>query len=160
MSTVLCVMIMYRCLVFSYVYPKFFGFGEEVVIRGAWIDLWAFAHVSFGVFVAKVVQKWRPSADLCHQLSLCCLLLLGWEVIEIHQEAGYTFRSFAPFHGGLEHPFDRLIVDPVMGVLGVQWYYKNPRIFWPVTVAGIAWWLINIYLGAADGVERIIWSWF
>lgn len=159
-TKILIVIILYRYLVLSYVYPNLLGFGDDVVIRASWLDLWAFAHIASGVFTAALVKKLYPTYDFWRQLVTCGFIWMCWEHIEMCQEAGYTFQSAIRFHGGLEHPVDRLIFDPLMGVLGVLWYNKTPRVLWVVTPAGIAWSMVNIYLGTADGVERLIRSCF
>ena len=151
----LAVIVLYMSLVVAYISD---GSSSD---RSPIVDLWAFAHISFGVFAAGAVKMFGCNVSkVTRHISYAALILIGWEMYEMAQEMGYTFQAAIRFHGGVEHPIDRLLVDPFMGLLGILWYRKKPQVFWRVTAAGVAWWLINMYLGRVDGVEHIIRSWF
>lgn len=155
-KVILAVIILYVSLVVVYVHDDGLFSGRSSVI-----DLWAFAHISFGVFAAGAVKMSGIDVVKVHRHIVCAfLILLGWEVYEMAQEMGLTFHAAIRFHGGVEHPIDRLLIDPIMGLLGILWYRQMPRVFWGVTLAGVAWWTINLYLGRVDGVEHIVRSWF
>ncbi len=155
-KALLVVSILYVSLVVAYVCGDSLSSGRSSIV-----DLWAFAHISFGVFAAGAVKMSGIDVVKVHRHIVCAfLILLGWEVYEMAQEMGLTFHAAIRFHGGVEHPIDRLLIDPIMGLLGILWYRRMPRVFWGVTLSGVVWWAIHLALGRVDGVEHIIRSWF
>lgn len=104
----------------------------------AWFDVWSLEHFVTGIFVGSLILKSRPQYKDDRFGFYVALLAISyaWESVEFYIEAGYTgIEAVTYWFQGVEFWGNRLVIDPLMMVLGA-WVYEQgkcrvliPRVF-------------------------------
>jgi|GEM_PF-2722135 len=117
------------------------------ITASAAIDFWSLQHVAAGVLVA-FLYFWWYSTHPPTKVELFWFLLLTstlWELSEVLMEIGAFGRYIAEWYGGVEHWFNRLVIDPATVLLGGYAWKRWRWIHKPFAVTSAAWLGVNLF---------------
>jgi hypothetical protein len=130
----------------------------ELSMKPTIVDLWSAFHICFGVFAggitARVFRLTNKQFATCFTLALA--VLCGWEVAEFHMQVGHFGTAVQAWHQGVEQPLDRMVVDTLVGCLGIWLQWRIRWTFWVAPAIGVIWWVVNLFLGGAHAVEKLL----
>lgn len=104
----------------------------------------------------KVIDLKKLQQPLALRFDLSTVLLVAYirEAFEHYFELGYVFPNFSTFIPGQEHWLNRLILDPLMLVIGYGIVRKYPQLRRPALVLCVAlfFWLLPSHVWEMLGI--------
>ena len=137
--------------------PDFIGINASAAL-----DFWSIQHFAGGVVVAATYYWWY-SKHPPTKVELFWFLLAAstlWELSEVLMEIGALGPAIKDWFGGVEHWFNRLVIDPACVLLGGyawkrwQWLHK------PLLPTCAVWIGVNIFSPNVYYVQEKIVSFF
>jgi len=99
---------------------------------------------SMSPYLEKLPKKVRKHINLNvmteplrYRFDIHSVLMVAffWEILEMYFERWEIFPYFQVLIPGVEHRVNRLILDPIMLVVGYRIARAFPKLFWPAMVA-------------------------
>ena len=93
--------------------------------------------------IKKLPEKFRERIDLkaatqplrkSFDIHTVLMVAFFWEILEMYMEMGEIYPGFTDLMPGQEHRVNRLILDPLMLVLGYRIARSFPKLFWPAVI--------------------------
>lgn len=123
----------------------------------ALLDVWSVEHVLSGLSIGLMVKKKngleiglllkRPHHTKCSVhfdlVGVSCAAY-AWETFEHYLETGLAGLRVEHWFMGVEMWGNRLIMDPLMLVLGYCIVTRYPRLVWPARIASAAWLTVHV----------------
>jgi len=117
------------------------------ITASAALDFWSLQHFMGGVLVAAAYFWWY-SKHPPNKVELFWFLLAAstlWELSEVLMEIGAFGPVIKHWYGGVEHWFNRLIVDPATVLLGGYAWKRWRWLHKPLAFTSAAWVGLNIF---------------
>src|SRR3989344_5821068 len=127
----------------------------------AMFDVWTFEHIlsglSIGYLIKKGNQKHLKNISLVKffeshpsviRFDIITVLFLAylWETVEHYLETGLAGASVEFWFQGVEVWTNRMIIDPLMMIIGYYIAFKNPKWIVPARVISVLWLLIHVFI--------------
>lgn len=125
----------------------------------AMCDVWSVEHVLSGLSIGYMVKQKngaeiglllkRPRHKKCSlHFDLVGVLCAAyaWETLEHYLETGLAGQRVEYWLQGVEMWGNRLIMDPLMLVLGYWIVSRYPKLVWPARIASAAWLIVHIFV--------------
>ncbi|USN54356.1 MAG: hypothetical protein H6765_07440 [Candidatus Peribacteria bacterium] len=91
-------------------------------------------HLPFELKKLIDIKKMKQPLNLHFDLSSILLVAYIWEAFEHYFELGEVFPQFSHWIPGQEHWLNRLILDPLMLIIGYGLARSFPKLLWPTMV--------------------------
>lgn len=124
----------------------------------ALFDVWSLEHFMAGISVGGFVvyfnrRAWSrlttapiPNGQSSFDIAGCLFLAYLWEAIEHYLENGTAGAAVEYWFQGIEFWGNRLIVDPLLLVLGMLLVCRYPKLEWPARAASTTWLGVHVFV--------------
>ncbi|MDE0419873.1 MAG: hypothetical protein OXK76_03160 [Gammaproteobacteria bacterium] len=121
-------------------------------------DVWSFEHFMAGISVGGIVvlvnrraMSQLPMSPGSHRhawfdIAGCLFLAYLWETIEHYLENGTAGEAVRYWFQGIEFWGNRLIVDPLLLLLGMLLVSRCPWLAWPARAISTLWLAIHVFV--------------
>jgi hypothetical protein len=125
----------------------------------ALMDIWTLDHLIVGISIGHLVKKRNQKVfknkfgidrhfDITKYFDIIAVLFLAflWETIEHYLETGLLGDRVTYWFQGVEFWGNRMLIDPLMLVLGYLIAKNNPKLVIPARIVSVAWLAVNVFI--------------